>query len=1308
MPIQGSEHITTFEKGLNRDFNHLGRPKGSYYKAINAVTNSTEGDLGARTNERGTTLFSTFGSRQDYCIIGKYTLDTDIILFLVTQDNSESEIGITDNQGVYTEVLGPNTNAPGNLLGFNITKQIDVQGRKLFNGNRIVYFSDFSNPMRFLNLDDAPVSDIVNNLQLFPVADMPVIEFNEVTDAGGSVKTGAYQFAARLVTDSLDVTSFGAVSAIVPVVDDDKSSGRDQYDGADFETATDHAISITINNIDTDFKYIDCAVIYYTGASSDIKVEQFVRKEITGSSMSFLYTQEEDSLPLDIGDVTIKPVNYTTAKCVEQKDNRLFFSNLRSQPELEGLQNIALNTEVRYFIDQVAGTNFTDYKDPSLTFYKKGYWRNEVYSFGLVFVYANGSESFAYHIPWRAGNTTILYESNEVYPGDFPGGLAGLRIRHHRMPDLTAEPHYTNIGGTQYIRILGLTFSNIVIPADILSKLNPTMPYYIVRQQRNSSLNRSIWAQGIAQRLLAFEDRIVGPALETEPHKINYLDNSFFFGKTQILWDTHSGDGTDRIQPKHNNFADALGDGVNRYEDRLISFYSPETNFEPKISLSQIDTLEPQLSIGGSIQTTFHPLSGLNAHVGIAPITFLPHELHLHCDYANSPTATAAADVAIVSARADYVPEGSTSRSLNVTGYGYTEDEIHNYDGEGFPFFELNADFPEAADPVNVTITYDHEGTLIGLNRQVIYTTALSATSTRLLYNLTGTNSSQYGPLDLAEYIIVDQATSALQTSMTVYSGDCFITKFSAKNSGRLEFAVNIKDDASAEFKDPDDRRSTEKLGSEYRASTWFWCESEINTNYRHITDSGVPYYPKKSKISGTVNIPLLFGFSGGVESYTSTDDGVLDVDPDFGHSDYYNVTYSKENDVKLYFPKPIGFEEVTDFPYRTIYSSQAISTSQQDNYRIFQANNFQDIPTHTGIIWDTFVHGNRFYVHSIGSLWKTYVNEREQTSTTEGDLFVGNAGVFSHPPSEVLDIDGNYAGTKSQWCGVSTPFGYIFPSIPQGKVFLLTDGLQILSKDGMWRYFTENMDLPDQDNPANPLGYGFIAGYDHDYERYLITKRTALAETESGAKPAVIDPQYPAYTLSCSFLDKSWTSFHTWIPSVYIQEGKSLYTIVNHYLPEQCRLWKHNKGAYGQYYFGPIQPFELVFSINSFPKETKTIDNVVILSDCVDETSDVTKHNDTFDKIQIYNEYQNTDVTNLVYRNTQRRTENQFNIDIPRDAVIDPNVNIFVSTNLDITRTFKPRIRSKYAVVRLIFDNLNNYRLTTNMVRTLFRRSAR
>jgi hypothetical protein len=348
------EHINNFSKGLNTDNSEIDQPNGTYRYMLNGVHISEEGDIFNPTNEKGT-LSRVNNFPSGFKINGGTVLDTDFIVFLVDPINGYSQIGIIDNTFSYERRV-PSTDT-GNQLGLSIEHQVSCQARKLLTGDRIVYFCDYNMPMGFVNLDSPPSdTDLLSQSKLFPDQKIPVIDLVDIEETSGALIPGVVQFVTRYKTSTLNPTTFGIPCNPIPVIDNRRAEGRNKYDGEYYDYGpVSKSIKIRISNVDTSYPFLEVVVIYYDNATNTFVAKALPLINISADSVELSYNGEEQN----VTDITQSELNqisvsYDTAKCMTQKDDMLFISNLKDSNATfdEELQNIANNIHVTYRIEE--------------------------------------------------------------------------------------------------------------------------------------------------------------------------------------------------------------------------------------------------------------------------------------------------------------------------------------------------------------------------------------------------------------------------------------------------------------------------------------------------------------------------------------------------------------------------------------------------------------------------------------------------------------------------------------------------------------------------------------------------------------------------------------------------------------------------------------------------------------------------------------------------------------------------------------------------------------------------------------------
>lgn len=204
----------------------------------------------------------------------------------------------------------------------------------------------------------------------------------------------------------------------------------------------------------------------------------------------------------------------------------------------------------------------------------------------------------------------------------------------------------------------------------------------------------------------------------------------------------------------------------------------------------------------------------------------------------------------------------------------------------------------------------------------------------------------------------------------------------------------------------------------------------------------------------------------------------------------------------------------------------------------------------------------------------------------------------------------------------------------------------------------------------------------------------------------------------------ESFTALHSYVPNHYVSRGNRVFMIRN----AESTIWELNKGRKGVYFDQDPEPFSITFVINPFPSVSKVYDNFVLITNSKNNGKEV--YTDTFNKLQVWNLYQNSGEVTLVIgrqqvidvnnRFTQTKAElvnNEFRISVPRNIVADALGDIFNPENLVTSslfdgnpnaRKFRDQMRDKFLVIKLTYDNATDYELDLIGLKSIFRAIAR
>lgn len=465
--------------------------------------------------------------------------------------------------------------------------------------------------------------------------------------------------------------------------------------------------------------------------------------------------------------------------------------------------------------------------------------------------------------------------------------------------------------------------------------------------------------------------------------------------------------------------------------------------------------------------------------------------------------------------------------------------------------------------------------------------------------------------------------------------------------------------------------------------------------------ESSVPFGLRSGLTSGVtdfIDAPAPYD-EAGFRSYLTEKLTALDRNQGSGRiykgyatAEFYdmNLDYLRFNKQKNFIHLPLEYDCCSDpnedHPLRRWWSQQSFQEEKIDNYRAFLPNNYNDMEGVHGEITDLYMLGNNLFVHTKEALWQQPATIQERV-VGEIVSFLGTGEFLSLPPRKVLDDDLGSGGTKHKWATVKTPNGVVFVDEIEHKICLHGQKLETISLLGLRNDFQNtlvanvadqiyakfNIAFPNDNNPTNPNGVGYIAAYDKRYERVIVTKRdfalvpSALATVNiavdgvdydngtflynpiTGIFSIVgvgdIDFTYYQYfenkswTKSFSFSSAigSWTGWHSYLPSFYIHNQNNLYSFA---MNRGFFIWKHNlEGSFGNFY-GDNYPFIIEVVLVSNPLLDKTNEDVTWITTARVWNPVLKQFQDeryvTFSSIMAYNSRQNSGLLSISIKETQ------------------------------------------------------------------------
>jgi len=480
--------------GLNMDQTLNQIKPGTLTYALNAALENFDASSVNYQNEQGNEFCLQFPS--GYSLIGTYFINekNKHIFFITNPLTGDSEIGYMDNNDCNYQKL---VNAK--CLNFNIDHPIHKAVHKITNCTTEIYWTDGFNPRRYLDIENIPYllavnSDLCNptytdqldcnQLKLQPNFNIPSLNVSDIT-TGGDLTAGTYQFAIQYSDPSGNpYTSYYSVTNPTPIADIALST-------VNFNYQVGKSIILDVGNLDVtgQFQYFNLAVIKTINNIS--AVELVGTYFIEEANNRITYTgQVVDSIRLSINDIFEKFPYYEIADDLTAVQDVLVWKGLTSIDRIN-YQSIASQISLLWETYKIPDTE--NYADELNATNLRGYLRDEVYAFEIVFLLDNGKQTDGFHIPgreaipadlipvykannddfigdedeapyWQIYNTASVlgistndpignatayqygefayWESTEEYPCNNTvwGELAGQRIRHHKFPDVLISP----------------------------------------------------------------------------------------------------------------------------------------------------------------------------------------------------------------------------------------------------------------------------------------------------------------------------------------------------------------------------------------------------------------------------------------------------------------------------------------------------------------------------------------------------------------------------------------------------------------------------------------------------------------------------------------------------------------------------------------------------------------------------------------------------------------------------------------------------------------------------------------------------
>jgi hypothetical protein len=1330
--------------GMNSDVNPKFLKEG-YRFALNSVLMTEDGQIFSNSNEAGNTVVATLPT--SFQLIGTcLTNDEKIVVF--STDDVISEIGYfnpdieTYTTLIRSSCLGLSTKYPVSCL-FSIKNGCES----------VIYFTDKFNKYRSINLSkltdytsessaaDANTSDNweCDQFNLSPNYAIPLIELESVNDFGGNLKVGSYQFAIQYLDNNNNPSSWFYVTNPVPIVDEplngnyfDINGGTPIFNSAEPEEGsvptTSKSITLRISNLDTNYPNFRIAGLHSTSTVSKVsEVWYSEAQSIVADEQVYTYTGPnlDTDVRGSLAEIIIDNTPIHVAKAHAQVDQSLWLANLEgARYDYAAFQRKASLIRSNFVSKAVQVTNILnpgDPKNPFTWWNTRSFMPDEIYAFGIQYLFADGSWSPVFHIPGRAASNNELAleatsdNSLHLGTGEFPvwrihntsdgtnfayhetlqtnypnntdcngesiwgydadgNTLQDARIRHHKFPDRRVVPIYDQ--DSDSINIMGIQFTDVEYPDDAI------IGHRFVMARRTDD-NKTVLDNGII----------------FTPNVNEVEDNSTYYDTLSVLGNSHNSlvftSPKTLVEKRYFNSTHFRVHSKVVLEDSVLSegtVDDPAYNSEMRVHTYTLGTENYQVPVTENVQT--------DASIYVAPRT--------------------------------------------------SQSAIGNFE---FPL--LNKSFSNAA-------YFFH-------NPNPVEEVGLTLASVK-------NNGDPYKTLSLLTYFPIHNSYITETDEPEIYGGDSFVTNLNYFNT----YDVDIQGETPGLFGNIEDGQ-IQTADANYISGVWL--DSEINialrhggssrcNNILHSNDILWRYLRNKLYDPDPETVNPITGQPSVNTKYRQRSDFCLEY---YGYNKDYSKVQEEKGGQALSYTFDYCSECLNSFPYRIRVSQRSYQEDSRDNYRVFKDGDRTDLPGVSGPITSLRVYNDNLYAIAKRDIYFVPINP-QTLQTSEALTYLGTGERLSIPPRRLSSAQYPYGGSMHDFSTIVTEFGIVYVDYMSKKVFLMQGdkGLQDISSLGLKMFFQNNMEFeldkqykelfgiayPFLDNTTYEYGLGFTVAYDPYLQRLILSKKdyslseTGLANFKAEIAPGNInwladkfilqtkgftsvplefsDSRYfknNSWTLSFFLPQNVWASYHSYLPNILFNDSYHMYSVTG-----TNQIWKHKEGNYQTFYDTKYDyVLDLVMTSNPTVASTFNVFDVNCNAALDSDTDDY-----FFDRAVIYNSYQSSGLLPITIKANSfsptisdgliaSRAERNWRLSDFRDNVTDYSVPIFSNNWLDLANDYyidkvpnsaatstskspfeQARFRDHFIGCRLYFNPTENIKLTTDLVSSINKISFR
>lgn len=1030
--------------------------------------------------------------------------------YRITKDSAEAEAG---------SLVDLDTEE----LGFDLEHPVDIEIQPSYDGSVNLLLNDGKNQPRLINsrfstreLKTYEVVDRIGNNDtniydqgiqfnqdtslLKKVNLIPKIRFNGVIPSG-KLPVGNYTLYFRYEDADGNESDFVGETSTIAIF---KGNDSDPFsiDGGIANMNSNKSLQVTLTNIDESYDYVSVYVVRSSAQQDGGRYTEVykVRKHyiVRNGVCNIIITGDEAKIEQTIDDINAQFFLASSSKAQAQCQNRLFLGNvakpllphkdfidisLAFQPYVlkEDRKSTIGNVNPESYIDDSNANEAYEYYNTHNIYYKVGYWDEEIYRLGIVYILKDGSLSPVYNI---LGNKQVDVVSNpsQVTYVNLPENISidEEMFTIHGLPDIYNSKGVIKIDDKKpgdFIYSIGVSVDRNI--ADKI-KAAGAIGFFLVRQKRFPTI--------LAQAYTLPKDAKADVPVISDGNKF-YVES--FISDKEII--TH-------------NYKERLVEvDKNSLNNKNLTALCPEFMYDQPFYNS--------LFTGSSYP---YKLSKINYDSKLSRSPY-DQRFYIAKDNVFEPTASLS--------RAKFASITDENPLVNIGSVGFRGFVGNSKEVNRFRYIGVDNRYKEH--PTNICRGVFSPYLGIVSNNQIpynklinIYIPEYSPAKINGYFRIRFEDGSPYFPI--SERIVLEDFTKEWNSStlnntkvyqLNFYRGDCYICTFTHRLNRNFLDNTTPTNDVIVDPNTWKDNYHNKKLDNinkinlgdinAVQLGSWitFKVRSSTNLSIRSLDEShineysvvGNPrgFYPlQQSTVGASYKIPQSYLVNDGYRRTTGVKEYVSQPD----------VPYLKNN-----------------FTNRILYSDIAVNDAFKNGYRVFRFANFRDYSREYGSIIELVeLHGQLLVVFEHGVLLLP-INERIAAGSPN-EIFINSNNVLPSGGRILSDTFG------SQWKEsiIKTPY-YVYGVDTVAKKIWRTDGsgLQVISDLKVNKFLVDNITLTERETTP-------IIGIRNVKSHYNANKADVMFTFYDNT----YGYEETAWNLCWNELHQQFITFYSWLPS--------------------------------------------------------------------------------------------------------------------------------------------------------------------------------